>query len=132
MKKMGVKTMTDVTIPMWGIVVLGATAIMGLYGYFMRFLIALSTKASSRKGNSETLEKEHVCPVRNPESYVTKDVCSQTQKTIHAEMRIITQSVGNTNKILRMVVQRYDEKQIEMTKHVDDKFEIIEKLLKKN
>ena len=115
--------MTDITIPIWSVVVLGATAVMGLYGIVARLLIKLTNGRSNLKDSLAGVKAPSMpavsaprCPGLDPDKFVTKDVCSQTQKTMHAEMLTITQAVKHTHSLLD---ERFDQltKVVEKNNH---------------
>ncbi len=103
--------MTDITIPIWSVVVMGATALMGLYGIVARLLIKL---VNGRGKPAASPVNSFQCPGIDSDRFVTKEVCSQTQKTIHAEMLTITQAVKHTHELL------------------DERFDRLTKIVEKN
>jgi len=96
--------MTEITIPIWSVIVMGASAIAGLYALVTRLLFKFVGNGSSLKTSLNSLKAppmpQCACPGIDPDKFVTKELCSQTQQTMHAEMKTITQEVKHTHELL--------------------------------
>lgn len=95
-----------VAIPIWGLFMFGGSAILGLFALVGRLLIKQSVNGKTKDRSTDFVMS---CPGYDEDRFVSKEMCVQTQETMHVEMRVISQAVAHTNKTL----ERHEESQNE-------------------
>ncbi len=98
---------TEIAIPLVPFAAMCISAVIGVCTITLR-AVGLMRKKNGNGGSGF-------------DKYVTKEVCAQTQDTIHAEMKIISQAVKHTNTTL-----------LRVEKNQNEKLEQVIKLIKKN
>lgn len=99
--------MTDVAIPIWSLFAFGGSAILGLFALVGRLLIKQSVSGKAKDRSTDLIMS---CPGYDEGRFVTKEMCVQTQETMHVEMRVISQAVAHTNETLERVEESQNEK----------------------
>lgn len=99
--------MTDVAIPIWSLFAFGGSAVLGLFALVARLLIKQSTNGKAKDRSTDT---NLSCPIFDVDKLVTKEMCVQTQETVHVEMKLISQAVAHTNRTLERVEENQNEK----------------------
>jgi uncharacterized protein YggE len=94
--------LAEILLPAIPFAAICLSAVVGISTITFR-AVGLIKKKTEDKGASS-------CPGFNADTYVTKEVCEQTRRTMHAEMKIISQEVKHTNKTLERVEKTQNEK----------------------
>ena len=128
--------MTEITIPIWSVIVMGASAIAGLYALITKLLFKFVGNGSSLKAGFAGLKAPPMpmcaCPGVDPEKFVTKELCGETQQTMHAEMETIVQAIEHTHEMLTTVQTNQNENHRAVNKHVNDKFDKLADIIERN
>ena len=97
--------MVEVAIPIWSMFAFGGTALIGLFALVGKLFVKQGDDKKTNTGKNISS-----CPGFNTSTYVTKEVCEQTRRTMHAEMKTISQAVRHTNETLERVERNQNEK----------------------
>ena len=77
--------MNDVIIPLWSIIGVMVTALLGLFAIVARALI--------HKGKDQPAPILNSCPGFDANNYVAKEVCDEIQNTTHVQIELLDQKV---------------------------------------
>ena len=105
------KMLTEIAVPLVPFAAMCISAVIGVCTITLR-AVGIMRKKNGNGGSGSGI---------NTDRYVTKEVCAQTQNTIHAEMKIISEAVKHTNTTL-----------LRVEKSQNEKLEQVIKLIKKN
>ena len=114
----------NVIIPLWSIITVMATAILGLFAIVARALIH---RAKDKEPQPAPVLNS--CPGFDAKNYVTKEVCDQIQNTTHVQIKLLDQKVDHTNEIVDRIEKNQDEKHRSVIKHVDENFATLKTLI---
>lgn len=127
---LAVATSAAISIPIWTFFTFIMASQMGLYGLFVRSLLA-SRREKKKNGNGC---KTTIAPATPPHEheYVTVQMCDQTQQVVRAEMKIVVVEISHVKEIVTRFENAHKDEHSTMVTHFDRSMEQIKELIEKN
>lgn len=123
---------TDIIIPLWGVLTLICTFVLAIFIAFIRVLCTmLGKKKNGNNGCSSNGPAPTLSVPNHNHTFITKDMCEQTQQTMHAEMKLLQTNIDHLNEKMDSMATNHTKEHETLSDHLDDRLDRIEKFIEK-